>query len=89
MKLTQIRNHIDACISAFECASTGRKLVRQVDTGIRKLEMMSPKTRNRYDQFVKETGHYSKNPVKRLISYVKSWNIHRKNLKDCYDKLYL
>ena len=76
----KIYNKINACISAFEAADTDRKLVRQVDTGIRKLHNMSKKYQYKYTQTSLESGHYSKNPVRRFISYMKSWNANRKRL---------
>ena len=89
MRLRQIRIQVDAGISAFECASRGRKLVRQVDTGIRHLDRMNKNTQNIYGELVQSSGHYSKNPIKRIISYCTAWNHHRKNLVECYKKLYV
>lgn len=75
-------NKINAGITAVKAASQDRKLVRQVDTGVRKLRYMSSRTAGSYFQSVKDCGHYSQNPIKRLISYVKSWNSNRKMLLD-------
>lgn len=76
----KIYNKINAGISAFEAADADRKLVRQIDTGVRKLHNMSEKHQDKYSQIAMESGHYSKNPIKRFVSYMKSWNANRKRI---------
>lgn len=79
MLVKKIAINILASIDALPKADADRKLVRKFDTRVRKIEAVSPKTKAEYDQFVKEGGHYSKNPFKRLVSFFKSWNANRKN----------
>ena len=78
MLVKKIAINMFACIDALAKADADRRFVRKFDTRIRKIENVSSKTHEIYDQFVKEGGHYSKNPFKRLVSFYKSWNENRK-----------
>jgi len=72
MKVYNITAPLYKGIEAAKAANMDRKLVRQVDTGKRKLSSMLPNTRNKYRKSVAAAGHYSKNPIKRLLSFAKA-----------------
>jgi len=80
MSIGKVMGKIDSAIFAFKFASIDRKLVRQVDTGVRKLKNMNSRTVGMYLQSAKDCGHYSKNPLRRIKAYFKSWNVNRKQL---------
>lgn len=80
MKIGKIANNIYSSILAIPAADSERKLVRQIDTGIRRLHNMSQLHQDMYQNSTIKCGHYSKNPLKRIVSFVKSWNSNRKRL---------
>ncbi len=80
MSFSSLRINISAGFSAISKATKERKLVRQIDTKIRHYERMNPNTQALYDELVKTSGHYSINPLKKIFSYYKVWNKHRKNI---------
>lgn len=86
MKLQQIRNGLNSGLEAFAYANKGRKLVRQVDTGGRHYDKMTTKTKDVYTKMVQNSGHHSINPVKRIVAFVKAWNMYRKNLSELFNK---
>ncbi len=85
MRLSKIKNNIYAGILALKNANSERKLVKQIDTGIRRLHNMTEIHQDLYLKSATENGHYSKNPIKRFISFIKSWNSNRK--KNSFSKI--
>ena len=81
MKVINIVDHIFRCADAVGYADRNRKLVRQIETGKRRISSLSEKTFNRYKQTVDNSGNYSKNPIKRLVAFIKNWNTVRKDKK--------
>jgi len=73
MKISKVSNSIYKGIDAYFAAHTGRKLVRQVDTGTRKLNNMCTNSKTKYRKCISDAGHYSKNPLNRLVSFIKAW----------------
>lgn len=80
MRLSKIKNNIYAGILALKNANSERKLVKQIDTGVRRLHNMNEIHQDLYFKSTKESGHYSKNPLNRFISFIKSWDYNRKNI---------
>lgn len=79
MKITPIIDNFFHGIDAIDYANKNRKLVRQLETGKRNILLLSPKTIDRYEQTVKNSGNYSKNPIKRAIAFIKNWNTVRRD----------
>lgn len=79
MKITPIIDNFFRNIDAIDYANNNRKLVRQLETGKRRIASLSAKTMSRYEQTVKNSGNYSKNPIKRAIAFIKNWNAIRKD----------
>lgn len=79
MKITPIIDNFFHGIDAIDYANKNRKLVRQLETGKRNILLLSPKTIDRYERTVENSGNYSKNPIKRAIAYIKNWNAIRKD----------
>lgn len=80
MRILKIKNSIYSSISAIPAANAERKLVRQIDTGVRRLHNMAQTHQDMYYKSTIASGHYSKNPLKRLASFMKSWNYNRKKI---------
>ncbi len=79
MLVKKITMNVIAGCEAITKADVDRKIVRQFDTHIRKIENVSDRTKALYDMFIKEGGHYSRNPIKKFVSYLMSWNANRKH----------
>ena len=81
MKILNIVDNVFHCVDAVGYADRNRKLVRQIETGKRRIASLSEKTLNRYKQTVDNSGNYSKNPIKRFVAFIKNWNVVRKDKK--------
>lgn len=79
MKITPIIDNFFRSVDAINYANKNRKLVRQLETGKRNILLLSPKTIDRYERTVGNSGNYSKSTIKRAIAFIKNWNAIRKD----------